>query len=227
MSANLSTLLSTPEQRQSAERRLLSALKRNRSNGCWEWQRHRNTRGYGTMRPSGRKSMTLAHRISYALFCAPVPDKMFVCHRCDNPACCNPTHLFLGTQADNMADMKAKGRARCLVGEDSWFSKLTEQDVIEIRRRYAAGESGAEIGKDYGLTYNGIWTLATGRAWAHVPGVCPSRGYSRPRSLNDEQLAKARALRREGKTFKEIAAVFGVVQQTVHRLLSITAGESQ
>ena len=78
--------------------------------GCWIWMRSRDPRGYGQLGVDGK--ITRAHRHFYATYVGPIPEEMFVLHKCDIPACVNPTHLFLGTQADNMSDMVAKGRCR-------------------------------------------------------------------------------------------------------------------
>ncbi len=221
MPVDLSTALNDPCLRESAERRLLDNVKRNAASGCWEWQRAKNEKGYAMIRvlrrPYGSSS---ASRVSYLLFCGPLTKGIHVCHHCDNPACVNPTHLFPGTHSDNMNDMKSKGRARCLIGEKSHFSKVNETDVLVIRRRYSAGESPKAIGEDYGLTYNGIITIARGIAWAHVPGICPSRGYGKPPKMTEEQLAEAKALHDSGLSFKKIAPRYGVVAGTVHRLLA-------
>jgi hypothetical protein len=81
--------------------------------GCWEFQGHRNKDGYGTLRFEGR--MEKAHRVAWVLASGPIPAGMQICHRCDNPCCCNPKHLFVGTNADNMRDRQAKGRTKNLV----------------------------------------------------------------------------------------------------------------
>lgn len=221
MSDALSTGLADPRLRLSAERRLLQHSRRDRATGCWEWQKGKNSKGYATIRVLRRPhGQSLASRVSYSLFRDAIPAGIFVCHSCDNPMCVNPMHLFLGTQADNMADMKRKGRQRSVVGEESKFAKLTEADVVEIRRRYRGGESPIVIGKDYGVTYNAVFLVATGRAWKHVPGACPSRGRARATKMSPEQIAEAVRLRAEGQTYPELAKRYGVVKQTVHRILT-------
>jgi len=79
---------------------------------CWGWDGLGNSRGYSTMtvQRGDQRKKVLAHRIAYRLWYGPIPAKLGVCHRCDNPPCCNPSHLFVGTQADNMRDAVAKGR---------------------------------------------------------------------------------------------------------------------
>jgi hypothetical protein len=76
--------------------------------GCWEWTGYRTRDGYGSVKHAGK--MMKAHRVAYEAAYDPIPDGMIVCHKCDNPACCNPNHLWLGTDADNQRDMVAKGR---------------------------------------------------------------------------------------------------------------------
>jgi hypothetical protein len=144
---------------------------------CWEWLAQRATNGYGQMRvkKAGKWSYDRAHRVSYALNIAPIPDGLCVLHRCDNRGCVRPEHLWLGTYQDNLRDMAAKGRAGYVVhpesinkGSRNGWAVLTEENVREIRRRYAVGGITMEtIGRDYGVTKHAVWG-AIRKGWRHV-----------------------------------------------------------
>lgn len=109
--------------------------------GCWEWQRARHERGYGLLSLGGRT--VRAHRFAWELFVGDLPDNVQVLHRCDNPPCCNPDHLFLGSPAINHADKATKLRGR------SW-RKLTFADAESIRA-LAASMSVRDIARAYGV----------------------------------------------------------------------------
>jgi hypothetical protein len=136
---------------------------------CWEWKRSIVRTGYGGTR-WGRQTM-LAHRVAWTLTHGAVPDRMFVCHRCDNRKCCNPSHLFLGTNLDNMRDMVAKGRQNKAKGERTSKAKLTEAEVMQMRREYASGTTYVELAARYGMSKGGTGLVLTGRNWKHLPVV--------------------------------------------------------
>lgn len=134
------------------------------SNGCMLWLGAVNNRGYGILRGRGTKSY--AHRVAYELAYGPIPDGLFVCHRCDVRNCCQPLHLFLGTNADNTADKVNKGRHK--KGEQMHSAKITAEQVREIRRRYAAGGvTLQELNDEYGLSSQAS-AIVSRRTWKHV-----------------------------------------------------------
>ena len=101
--------LHTEERSTPTRDRLLAKIRVHESSGCWEWTGHRDRKGYGSAWDG--ETMTRAHRVAYLVFVGEIPGGLFVLHRCDNPPCCNPEHLFLGTHLDNMEDMRNKGRS--------------------------------------------------------------------------------------------------------------------
>lgn len=137
---------------------------------CWAWTGMRHRQGYGWIRsaPAVGGRMKLAHRLSWELFRGQIPRGMNVLHRCDNPPCVRPSHLFLGTQADNVTDMETKGRGRKAHGASHPSAKLTPEKVAEIRLRVAAGESKRSLSMEYGVARHTILSVVLRRIWAHV-----------------------------------------------------------
>jgi hypothetical protein len=149
----------------SAEDALLRGVDRSAGpDGCWPWNGNRSRRGYGRVKVLGR--LHTASRLALECSGGPLPDGMYALHRCDNPPCCNPAHLFAGTIADNERDKVSKGRQ--MRGERHHKSKLTEQDVREIRRRGADGESQNSLARAFSVTQGVVWNILKRRIWKGV-----------------------------------------------------------
>jgi hypothetical protein len=176
-----------------ADVRLLSKLKHGK-NGCWEFTGFKDADGYGKLQ-IGRRSIG-AHRISWAAHRGEIPGGMCVLHKCDNPSCCNPLHLFLGTAAENMADRDAKGRQakgdsvsmrlhpesklwgdrnparihpeKLARGEKQGSAVLTESNVIAMRHKYAGGVRRSELASEFKCSWSAVDSVVSRRTWRHV-----------------------------------------------------------
>jgi hypothetical protein len=141
-----------------------------KTEGCWEWSGFTDENGYGRVSAytdDDRWVPHLAHRISWELHFGAIPDGLFVLHRCDNPPCSRPDHLFLGNQLDNMQDCASKGRRPR--GEESHTAKVTEAQVIEMRLRFAAGERNySKLGREYGISGGQARAIILKERWRHV-----------------------------------------------------------
>lgn len=139
---------------------------------CWPWPKSFNKGGYGTVRRD--KKLSLTHRAAYRAFHGPIPDGMYVLHECDNPPCCNPHHLFLGTHKDNMDDMDRKGRRsppRMIYGEEHHEARLDKNAVLDILARWQAGQSMRAIGRHYRVTHEAVRKVVRGETWRHVTNL--------------------------------------------------------
>jgi HNH endonuclease len=151
-----------------------------KSDGCWLWTGATGANGYGVITTDGRGTPPIqAHRVSWQLHYGPIPVGLLVCHHCDVRRCVRPDHLFLGTNAENLADMRRKGRGYTPTpphGADNLHAKLTEELVVEIRRRYAEERSAGrwrgvvqDLAADYGIHRKSIHDIVAYRTWKHVP----------------------------------------------------------
>jgi len=135
--------------------------------GCWLWAGCRDSRGYGRIGRGRGVSPYYSHRVSWEIRYGPIPRGMYILHHCDNPRCVRPSHLFIGTQADNMADAAKKGRLA--VGEKNGNAKLSEQEVLELRRLHATGiYTQAVLAERFRVSQQHVSSVASGRRWAHV-----------------------------------------------------------
>lgn len=140
--------------------------------GCWLWEAGAFSNGYGAFHLD--RKVVGAHRFSYRLYVGSIPDGMLVCHSCDIPQCVNPDHLWLGSHADNTADMMAKGRGALglirervgsQTGEKHPRVKLTENEVLAI---IDDGRLQADIANEYGITQSHVSRLKNGNRWVHL-----------------------------------------------------------
>lgn len=157
-----------------------------KSNNCWLWTAAKDKHGYGAIRT--KQSAIKAHRVSWVLAHGQIQNDgsyhgVCVCHKCDNRLCVNPDHLFLGTHADNMRDMKIKGRRadgdrngsrlhpeRVPRGESNGQAKLTTLQSIEIRSLYADGNiSQRKLAAQFGVSQTHIGRITRKKLWKHIP----------------------------------------------------------
>jgi hypothetical protein len=182
MSAHNTPAVFAPQAESAAvEARILGRCRRSPS-GCWEWQGVLNRSGYGVIKLRRPRRQTVVHRVMYELTCAPIPPGLFICHHCDNRKCVRPDHLFVGTQADNLADMIAKGRGatgsrngthtrpesrHC--GERTGTAKYTAEIVSEVRRLARERVPHKDIAAKFGMSRGYAREIIYRRIWRHLP----------------------------------------------------------
>jgi len=140
--------------------------------GCWVWTAAFFRDGYGRFTIDQIRRSVRAPRVAWELTNGPIPDGVFVCHRCDNPPCVRPDHLFLGTAADNNADRSAKGRNGTMPtiapgNRPSYRTKLTAEQVVEIRQR-AASTTATALAREFGVSIASICRILRGESWRHL-----------------------------------------------------------
>lgn len=203
-----------------------------KSGECWNWKGAKFNSGYGMVRY--QKKNYCAHRLSYAMVHGGVPGGMIVCHKCDNPTCVNPAHLFAGTHKDNSQDMMKKGRKHDSSGENNGQAKLNKVQVTEIRHTYALGNiTCEELAKKYGVSSSLIGMIASGKSWRKCDGPIvdgmairdkrPSkiRGENNPQcKLTDADIIDIRkSYSSGGITMRKLSERYNIAPQTVCNII--------
>lgn len=141
--------------------------KSDKANNCWTWQASVDRNGYGKFWLHGK--VRGAHRVAYELTYKAISKGLVICHRCDNPPCVNPSHLFASSQLENIKDMVKKGRSIKQKGTRNHNAKLDEQQVKEIRAKYATGKySYKQLGMEYGVHLDMIGRIVKRKNWKHI-----------------------------------------------------------
>ena len=195
---------------------------------CWNWKLSVNGKGYGLVRMAGCKTTQKSHRIAWVLTNGRIPGKEHVLHNCDNPRCCNPSHLRLGTNKDNANDRKIRGRQQR--GENTARAALTVEKVRGIRRRYALDESlsMSDLAKEYKVCPATIHCVINYISWPHIDpegiDLVPHR------KTIGERTAKAKLVSRQvigmrkehmlGKSCGELANKYGLSRASVHKIVT-------
>lgn len=139
------------------------------ADACWNWTSALDDDGYGeAKRIIDGKRVSGAHRLAWTVANGNIPDGLWILHKCDNRACCNPSHLFLGDAAANNADMIRKGRGMGPRGELSGHAKLTAPEVIEIRRLHADGVTQRAIAAQFKVGFKAVCKIVHRERWAHI-----------------------------------------------------------
>ena len=153
--------------RLSVRERILNHSEMDYVSGCWIWTACIGTKGYGMLTVKNKSRR--AHRLSYEAFIGPILDGLHVCHRCDNPACVNPDHLFLGTNEDNLADRMMKDRST--KGERHPFAKITNEQAMEIIRLIQSGLSDKNVSLLTSISKRIVRSIREGVTWNHLSGL--------------------------------------------------------
>ena len=144
--------------------RLLAKIDLKSTSGCWLWTGAQVPQGYGLIKRKDGVQLR-AHRLAYVLLSGPTAPGMFVCHRCDNPRCVRPSHLFLGSHLDNMADMVSKGRSSRMIGSRNGCAKLRSIDVEAIRQNTGRYQ---DLAHRFSVSASTIGLIKRRERWTHL-----------------------------------------------------------
>jgi hypothetical protein len=188
---------------------------------CWEWQAARNARGYGVGWIGTRTR--LAHRIAWFLTQGAWPSDC-LCHQCDNPRCCNPQHLWEGSRADNLEDMRAKGRGSrppviTTRGESHAVAKLTEAQAKEVLRRGYTGDTHAAIAAEFKTSISNVNAILSGRSWKHLQRPLIDLRHHQTK-LTPELVRLIRQQAIGGASRHSLAEAFGISRATIGGVLN-------
>lgn len=153
----------------SVKERLETGMEVDENTGCHIWIRGKDPDGYGRLK--SRNKTDRAHRLSYETYVGEIPKGLMVLHKCDNPSCINPSHLFLGDQRENIGDMLRKGRSNYAKGEKSGSAKLKESDIIRIVSCFVRNVSDRKIAKDFQTTRANVQSIRKGKTWGWLTGL--------------------------------------------------------
>lgn len=189
---------------------------------CWLWGMSHHS-GYGrfSFREGGVNRQVYAHRYAWEIIRGPIPARMIVRHRCDQGSCVNPDHLILGTQRDNVQDAIDRGRFKPSEGEWNPFSKLTELQVVAIRKRRATGEKLRSIAEEFGVSESTIMDIARGLSWKHAGGpISPKKTAAQYHAkLTTDQVEELCRRYLAGESPAKLAQELQVSHPHVHALL--------
>ena len=158
-----------PYKRKTIMERFLRSFSKTEGDSCWLWLKRLDRDGYGQMTFHLDNDIIMvkkAHRVAYEILVGEIPTGMCICHKCDNPSCVNPSHLFLGSQADNIRDMVNKKRQ--MYGKQHWNVKLKPEDILEIKNLVASGLTNTEVAKKFNIAQQTVSAIKNNKSWIHL-----------------------------------------------------------